>query len=206
MKKLFLLLLLLAPLTFAQTGDDRGWLLGCEVGISQIDLPEDDEEGMGGIFGGYRFNRYLGIEAGFNHFATFESGEVLRRGERHEVEKSIDGARIMVMGMLPVSDQFSFFGKLGVFHGFETEIIDYDDDDDDYSIKHDEDDTGPAIEAGFLFKIHPRWEMVFSAGRYSASVIDFNVGTNNGDITIEGDGDEIDFVKVGVAYKFGRRL
>lgn len=204
MKKWILLLAVCSTLALAQSDTkDQGWYIGGELGVSKLDLPEDEEEGMGGIFGGYRFNQYLGLEAGFNHFATFEGEDVLRHGNRYDLEKSIDGTRFMVVGMLPLSEQFSLFGKAGVFHGFETEIIEYDD--DDFRIKTDEDDTGPAFEAGFLFKFHRSWELSLAAGRYRTSVVDFNFDIDGDTFEVESDNDEIDFVKLGIAYKFGRR-
>jgi hypothetical protein len=201
---ILVLSLLLTTLAVAQPEDrDRGWYIGGELGISKLDLPDDDEEAMGGVFGGYRFNRYFGLEAGFNHFATFESGEVLRRGERADLEKSIDGTRFMVVGMLPVSKEVSLFGKAGLFHGFETEIFEYDD--DDFRIKSDEDDTGPAVELGILFKVHRSWELSLAAGRYSSSILDFQTEIDGDVIVVESDGDNIDFAKFSVSYKFGRR-
>ena len=46
---------------------------GADLGGTPIDLDIDDDSVAWRLFGGYRFNRYVGVEGGYINFDEFES-------------------------------------------------------------------------------------------------------------------------------------
>ena len=104
----------------------QGGFLGGSLG--QVDFDEDVTTGLidanksvdgkdtaWKIFGGYMFNRHFGIEAAYlnlgevSYSGTF--GGLPVTGGKIEVT----GFNISAIGNLPVSEQFSVFGKIGLF-------------------------------------------------------------------------------------------
>lgn len=73
-----------------------------------ISLPKLDENGLVYTFGGgYQFNNYLGLEAGYTRFPDVKASKNLIAKDN----KLID---IAAKGILPLSNKFNVFGKLGV--------------------------------------------------------------------------------------------
>lgn len=50
-----------------------GAYAGLNLGASQLDGQSDTRGFAGGVFGGYNFNKFIGLEGGFNHYATYEN-------------------------------------------------------------------------------------------------------------------------------------
>ena len=67
------------------------------------------------IFGGYMFNRHFGVEAAYVNFgeATYSGDFVGSQVTGGKVE--IDGFNLSAIGSLPITEQFSIFGKVGLF-------------------------------------------------------------------------------------------
>lgn len=124
------LAVLASPLANA---DDTGWYSGINVGRSRakIDDPHirsgllnggfttssivDDDRATGyKLYGGYQFNRYFALEGGyfdlgkFGYTATTVPAGTLRGDIR------LKGLNLDTVGILPLTDKFSVFGRVGV--------------------------------------------------------------------------------------------
>ena len=188
--------------TLAQEEESNrsGFFIGGEIGYSQINLPNDDESALVGAFGGYRFNPYFGIEGGITHFADYEDDFEVRRGTNRDVTKSIDGLRVMVYGRLPINAYVGVHAKAGIIFSQITEYRE--DSDDSITIKNEDEDGGPAWEVGLDFKVARNWQVNIDAGIYDTEVLDFTLNVNDDTITLKDNGDDIEFVKVGISYQF----
>jgi OOP family OmpA-OmpF porin len=102
----------------SMTGPDSGWSVGASFGQSKIDCSTggvagvscDDTDTAFRIFGGYQFNKHFGVELGY---ADLGSATISGAGITASVEaKAWD---LVAVGRLPISEQFSVFGKLGMY-------------------------------------------------------------------------------------------
>lgn len=110
--KLVSSLLLAATLgaaAFGAQAQDKGFYAGAGVGQSFVDEGAyDDEDTAFSAFGGYQFNRYFALEGGYADFGQIESD---RPGQ-----PSLEGdtAYLTAVGIIPITDKFSAYGKAGV--------------------------------------------------------------------------------------------
>jgi OOP family OmpA-OmpF porin len=109
--KLLSTLLLSATLgvaAFGANAQDKGFYAGAGVGQSFVDEGAyDDEDTAFSVFGGYQFNRYFGLEAGYADFGKIEpeaAGPTLEG----------DSAYFTAVGTLPITDSFSAYAKAGL--------------------------------------------------------------------------------------------
>ena len=112
MKKLMIALIATAAVAStaqAQTGAGRAYVGASAVTAKNTTV--DAHKADGKLFGGYKFNEQLGVEAGAtNHHKTdFANG-----GVRGSVEGY--GAYVAAKYTMPVNEQVSAYGKLGVSH------------------------------------------------------------------------------------------
>ena len=94
---------------FGAQAADKGFYAGAGVGQSYVDEGAyDDEDTAYSVFGGYQFNRYFGLEGGYADFGQIESGRV--------GAPSLEGdtAYLTAVGIVPITDKFSAYGKAGV--------------------------------------------------------------------------------------------
>jgi OmpA-OmpF porin, OOP family len=107
MKKTAVATLLLTAFPAFAIQPDAGWYLGFGAGQSQMrEAPEDKSTG-GKAFLGYQFNRVLALEAGYVYLGRFEATKV-------------KGPFVEAVGMIPLSDRFSLFGKIGGVRAWVT--------------------------------------------------------------------------------------
>jgi len=93
---------------FAAQSADRGFYAGVGAGQSSVDeRGYDDEDTAFSAFGGYQFNRYFGLEAGYADFGKLEPRAV---GERVDA----NSAYFTAIGTLPFTDRFSGYARAGV--------------------------------------------------------------------------------------------
>ncbi len=93
-----------APLAAAQEGE---WYVGGSLGSSDDDVL-DQTAGSFKVFGGYQFTRNLGVE-----IALVDLGEFDSLGLPNALEQW--GLAFEVVGILPIGDNGSVFGKAGFF-------------------------------------------------------------------------------------------
>lgn len=114
-------------LSVAQQPQERGGYLGISGGRADyknacegLTIPCDESDAAWRFFGGYQFNRNLALEFGYADLGAAGASGVLGltpAQARAEV-KAWDLAGVLAFA---VSPQFSFFGKLGVYHA-DTEV------------------------------------------------------------------------------------
>lgn len=114
-----------AGATFAQGMADRGLYLGGSVGQAEaqgwcdtggaagVTLAScDDKDTAWKLFAGYKFNRYLALEGSYMNLGEF-TASVTSGGVSANVTGEATSWNIAAVGMLPLGNQFSLFGKLG---------------------------------------------------------------------------------------------
>lgn len=176
--------LLIATPAIAQ---DRGFYAGLSLGQSEA---KDTCDGIAGtgitcdskdsawkIFGGYQFNRHFAAELGYT-----DLGEVNARFGAFTETISISAIELVGVGMLPVADRFSVFGKLGLYRG-EVE------DDTNFGPSAKEKNTGMTFAFGARydfgkFGVFGQWQRYAEMG--------------GGDV---GE-DDVDVLSIGVLFKF----
>ncbi|WP_028534869.1 porin family protein [Paludibacterium yongneupense] len=91
-----------------------------------LDTTQQKSGAMGEIGGGYRFNRYLALEASYADLGTSVSTLWANGGEgssgRTEETAAWKAERFSVLGTLPVTERFEIYGKLSLnnVHGDYT--------------------------------------------------------------------------------------
>lgn len=102
-----LLAVLAGASAFGAQAADKGFYAGAGVGQSYVDERDyDDEDTAFSVFGGYQFNRYFGLEAGYADFGKLEP-----RGTSSELEAS--SVYLTAVGTVPFTDNFSAYAKAG---------------------------------------------------------------------------------------------
>lgn len=130
---------IVAGLLVAGTASAEGFYVGASVGQSKSKLTSafdtdpfsNDVYGVPGLLTrtqddtgtayklnlGYQFNKYFAIEAGYTNLGKFNvnyTGVGAAAGDTENLNYKIDAWTVAGVGILPVTDQFSVFGKLGV--------------------------------------------------------------------------------------------
>lgn len=85
---------------------------GADLGGTPIDLDIDDDSTAWRLFGGYRFNRYVGVEGGYINFDEFESS-ASEAGQTADVEAEADGYTLAITGAIPLGERFAITGRAG---------------------------------------------------------------------------------------------
>jgi len=128
---LLTLALMAAPLAMAQ--DAAGWYAGANYGVTEASIDhdriasgllgsgltatsiaDDDRDRGYKLFGGYQYNKYLAVEAGYFDLGQF--GFVANTVPTGTLNGDIKvkGVNMDVVGILPLTEKFSAFGRLGV--------------------------------------------------------------------------------------------
>ncbi|OGB81765.1 MAG: flagellar motor protein MotB [Burkholderiales bacterium RIFOXYC12_FULL_60_6] len=127
---LLTLALMAAPFAMAQ---DAGWYTGANIGqsnatidnarissgllgngLTATSIANTDRDRGFKLFGGYQYNKYLALEAGYFDLGQF--GFVANTNPTGTLSGNIKvrGLNLDAVGMLPITDKFSAFGRLGV--------------------------------------------------------------------------------------------
>ena len=88
----------------AQTAPDRGWYVGGALGRSDVDEMDATDTSFK-VLGGYQINRNFAVELGYIDFGKATGGGTNFKGNALE---------LVGVGMLPLANQFSLYGKLGM--------------------------------------------------------------------------------------------
>ncbi len=111
----FILTLLLPLSAYA----DSGFFAGASIGSAGLNedfdgLNIDTDATAFRIVGGWRFNEYFALEAGYHDFGDFEQ-QIDVNGTPVIASLSADGFTFAAAGILPVSERFSLTGRLCMF-------------------------------------------------------------------------------------------
>ncbi|MBB3211506.1 OOP family OmpA-OmpF porin [Herbaspirillum sp. Sphag1AN] len=121
---------LLAASTYANaaTPEKEGWYLGAGIGYSHYKVPKPEEiyedgelknSGTGvKLYGGYQFNNIWAVEFEYVEFGTSTYKTHASAYPSNEIRITSSGIGISGVGNLPLSNEFSVFGKLGALTRF----------------------------------------------------------------------------------------
>jgi OOP family OmpA-OmpF porin len=179
----------LAALAFAgpalsqskESGIYIGGALGQAEHSDQCDSPAagvscDNKDSAWKIFGGFQFNRYLAAELGYANLgeATASAGPVSATDEATAFE-------LVALGMFPVVERFSIFGKLGLYRG-ELER----------TSNNPLIQTGSNTQTDFTFGLGVRFDITHNIGLRA----EWQRYLDLGEIT------DVDLISLGVQFKF----
>ncbi len=199
--------------------DDSGWYAGANVGRSgaHIDDARITSGLLGGgltvtsisdrdrdtgykLFGGYQFNKYLGVEGGYFDLGTFGfTANTTSPGELGSVNTGsltgdirLKGVNLDLVGTLPVTEKISVFGRAGVTYARASDTFSGTGGVQVLNPNPSKRDTNYKFGAGVQYAFTDNLAMRLEAERYR---IDDAVG-NKGDI---------DLVSLGLIYRFGAK-
>jgi OmpA-OmpF porin, OOP family len=121
MKKTFAIAALTASFALPFAAHAQGAYVGFNAGQATHKLDDgaltavsrDETQTAYKIYGGYNFNKNFGIEGGYTDFGKAKN--VYRvSGTNVNLDYKAQALYVAAVGTLPLSDQFSLFGKLGV--------------------------------------------------------------------------------------------
>lgn len=81
---------------------------------STTSMTHDDSDAAYKVFGGYQFNPYFGMEAGYFNLGQFGFRSTTTPPGTLDGRMKLDGVNIDMVGTLPVNDQLSLLGRLGM--------------------------------------------------------------------------------------------
>lgn len=135
------------------------------IGVSQafVDEPGLDDEDTGGkIFGGYRFTKFISVEA-----AYYDFGEIEDQGSSLDV----DGISLALVGTWPINDAFSVFGKVGA-HDWDAEVS------GPFTAQLSDDSDGDVFYGiGAQYNFNERISVRAEIERYEVDDLDYDVAT-----------------------------
>lgn len=141
----------------------------------------DDKDVMWRILGGYQFNRNFAVEAAYSDF-----GEVKATGPGGTASVKAHALELVGVGILPIADRFSVYGKLGVYHATTDGQV------RTVSVRADASDTATELTYGFgaAYDITRQMTLRAEYQKYNDMGGD-NVGK-----------DDIDVLSVGLLFRF----
>jgi OOP family OmpA-OmpF porin len=113
---------------------ESGWYLGLGVGLSQagihheriatqVGVPvtaisfDDDDRDIGyKLFGGYKFNKNFAVEGGYFNLGEFGFTANYAPANTFTGTGKFQGLNLDLVGILPVSEKFSAFGRVGYIY------------------------------------------------------------------------------------------
>lgn len=190
---------------------EEGWLIGINAGqaISKIDdasiraqllrsgltttaLTDRDRKTAFKLFGGYKFNKYFALEGGYYDLGEFGYSATTSPLGTLNGNIKLRGVNLDAVGMLPITEKFSAFGRLGLQYAeakdrfVSTGMV-------PVPSNPNPSKTAPnyKVGAGLQYDFTHAWAMRLEGERYR---IDDAVG-NKGDINM---------LSLGLVYQFGK--
>lgn len=190
---------------------EPGWYIGANVGQSRATFDTDeifgglsdrgftvtsyseDERDTGyKLFGGYQLNRYFALEGGYFHLGEFDfNAETMPQGT---LDGSLElyGVNVDVVGILPFTDKFSAFGRIGVNYAKADASLDGGGAVTTLDPNSSERGTNYKLGVGLEYAFTESVAMRVEAERYRV------------DDAFDAKGD-VDLFSVGVLYRFGQQ-
>lgn len=193
--------------------DDAGWYVGANVGQSRakiddaritssligrgfsgVSIDDDDRDTGYKLYGGYKFNKNFAVEGGYFDLGRFGYAATMDQPGTLNGNIKVKGLNLDLVGMLPLTEKFSVFGRVGVnyaeakdtFRGTQSSIYAPD-------VNRSKRDTNYKVGLGLQYAFTESLAMRAEVERYR---INDAVG-NKGDI---------DLVSVGLVYQFGSKV
>jgi len=159
------LFVILVAASIPASASDTGFYLGAGLGRSSIDFekfyPEIghdfDNTGSGyqtqdnsgyKVFGGYRFLKFLAVEAGYTNLGSPQAWETVVQEHPERAEVSVKGWDAFAVGILPLGKVVDIFGKIGMM-SWDTNITSVQDAEVIYSESTTGTDAAYGIGIGF---------------------------------------------------------
>jgi OOP family OmpA-OmpF porin len=178
---------------------DTGFLVGGGLGRSTIDIesfyPEIGNEGenLGSgyqeqhnsawkLYGGYRFLRFVAVEASWFSLGSPQVWETTVQEDPERAEVSVKGFDAFVVGILPVSNSFDIFAKVGLV-AWDTDITSV----QNQQVIFSESESGTDTAYGF------------GLGWWVGANVTLRL---EGEVFTIGDYDDVALYSVGVSYTF----
>jgi OOP family OmpA-OmpF porin len=120
-----------------------------DIGITGTATSLDDSDTAWKLYGGYRFNPYLGLELGYVDLGSISSTIVTTAPSAANIHTSTDtdGFSLVAVGTWPVTSKFDLFAKVGAYHwntdASATAIV------GGSVVKVSDDDSGTDLTYGF---------------------------------------------------------
>ena len=94
--------------------DDRINASLMSVGATSTSITHDQHDAAYKVFGGYQFSPYFGMEAGYFNLGEFGFKSITTPTGSLDGRIKLDGMNIDLVGTMPVNDQLSLLGRIGV--------------------------------------------------------------------------------------------
>jgi predicted porin len=132
------------------------------------------------IIGGYRFNEIFAIQGGYIDFGEFG---------QDDVEASLKGTSLSLIGRLPLDERFGIYGKVAAF-AHSTDV-------DRLGESESYDDVDPFVGVGADYRVTEAVSVFAEYNRYNVEVDgdDFNN-------QLDDDTPRFDTAQVGMRYRF----
>jgi len=188
--------------------DDTGWYGGVSIGQSRAKIDDariasnllgggltasaisnDDRDTGYKLFGGYKFNRYFAIEGGYFDLGKFGFTANTTPAGTLAGNIRLKGVNLDAVGILPINDSFSAFGRLGLNYAQARDAFSGTSAVSVANPNPSKSDTNYKFGAGMQYDFNPALGMRFDAERYR---VNDAVG-NKGDI---------DLLSLGLVYRF----
>jgi OmpA-OmpF porin, OOP family len=125
------------------------------------------------IFGGYMFNRHFGFESAYVRFGDVSYSGVFSSLAVTGGKLEVSGFNVAAIGNLPVNEQFSVFGKIGLFF-WEAEANDTTASIGAFSAAEEGSDASFGVGVGYEFTrnlgVRAEWEL-FKAAEADATLV-----------------------------------
>ena len=117
------LCIILVAASMTASASDTGFYLGAGIGKASVDplkfyptlgdYVDNDDTGYK-AYGGYRFLKFLAVEAGYTNFGNLQFAERNVQGSQEIADVSVKGWDAFVVGILPIGNVVDIYGKLGI--------------------------------------------------------------------------------------------
>lgn len=186
-QSLSLVVLFIAALVFSEAAPGQGLYVGGELGRSSYDDDIDVDTEIIRLDGdatsfrvavGYDLNRYFSVEGGYVDFGKIDFGDVDLGGLTGSVDAQADGWEFSITGRIPVGSRFSLMGRTGLLWWDAT--------------------TQVSVVSDHLSK---RDTFFGLGGEFSATE---KLGITAGWTRYDLDSDNIDYLSIGLRFRFGK--
>ena len=189
--------------------DADGWYIGANVGQSQAEIDDakirrsllgggfssttisnDDSDTGYKVFGGYQINKNFAIEGGYFNLGEFGFKATTVPAGTLNGRIEVQGLNLDVVGMLPITEKFSAFGRAGVTYAESEDRF------TGTGLVSVADRNPSETEANYKYGLGVQYDFTEALGmRVEAERYRINDAVGN-------DGD-IDLVSLGLVYRFG---
>ena len=160
-------------------------------GLVTSAMTNDEKSLAWKAFGGYQFNRYIGVEAGYFSLGRFGFTSTTVPAGTLDGRIKLHGINLDLVGTLPLSERFSVFGRVGAQHASARDSFSGNGGVVVLSPNPSKSETNVKFGAGLQYAITPSLMLRGEAERYR---VNDAVG-NHGDINV---------YSLGLVFAFGR--